>query len=113
AGCAEVTVGQTFAAPENPVALPPLHIDEPTISMDILVNDSPFAGQDGDFLTTRQLRERLDRERETNVGMRIDEIGTSGVFKVAGRGELHLSILVETMRRGGFGLAVGRPEVST
>jgi GTP-binding protein len=111
AGCEEVTVGQTFATPEHPDALPPLLIDEPTISMDILVNDSPFAGQDGEFLTTRQLRERLDRERETNVGMRIEEIGNSGVFKVAGRGELHLSILVETMRREGFELAVSRPEV--
>src|SRR5260370_30170327 len=79
--------------------------------MDVLVNDSPFAGQDGEFLTTRQLRERLDRERETNVGMWIEEIGTTGVFKVAGRGELHLSILVETMRREGFELAVSRPEV--
>ena len=111
AGCADVTVGQTFAVPEHPIALPPLHIDEPTISMDILVNDSPFAGKEGAFLTTRQLRERLDRERETNVGMRIEEVGNSGVFKVSGRGELHLSILVETMRREGFELAVSRPEV--
>jgi GTP-binding protein len=111
AGCAEVTVGQTFAAVENPCALPPLVIDEPTLSMDFLVNDSPFAGQDGVFLTTRQLRERLEREKETNVGLRIDEIGNSGIFKVSGRGELHLSILIETMRREGFELAVSRPEV--
>jgi GTP-binding protein len=111
AGCAEVTVGQTFASPENPQALPTLVIDEPTISMDVLVNDSPFAGQDGEFLTTRQLRERLDRERETNVGMRIEELGTTGVFKISGRGELHLSILIETMRREGFELSVSRPEV--
>ena len=111
AGCAEVSVGQTFASPENPAALPPLEIDEPTISMDILVNDSPFAGQDGNFLTTRQLRERLEREKETNVGMRIEEVGTTGVFKISGRGELHLSILIETMRREGFEMAVSRPEV--
>jgi GTP-binding protein len=111
AGSADVSVGQTFASPENPVALPPLQIDEPTISMDVLVNDSPFAGRDGDFLTTRQLRERLERERETNVGMRIEEVGNSGVFKISGRGELHLSILIETMRREGFELAVSRPEV--
>jgi GTP-binding protein len=111
AGSANVTVGETFASPENPVALPPLEIDEPTISMDVLVNDSPFAGKEGQFLTTRQLRERLEREKETNVGMRIEEIGNSGVFKISGRGELHLSILIETMRREGFELAVSRPEV--
>ena len=111
AGCADVTVGQTFASPDNPTALPPLQIDEPTLSMDFLVNDSPFAGQDGVFLTTRQLRERLEREQETNVGLRIEEEGNSGVFKVSGRGELHLSILIETMRREGFELAVSRPEV--
>ena len=92
-------------------ACPPLEIDEPTISMDILVNDSPFAGQDGNFLTTRRLRERLEREKETNVGMRIEEVGTTGVFKISGRGELHLSILIETMRREGFEMAVSRPEV--
>src|SRR5205085_9313305 len=78
---------------------------------DVLVNDSPFAGQDGVFLTTRQLRERLAREQETNVGLRIEEMGNSGVFKVSGRGELHLSILIETMRREGFEMAVSRPEV--
>ncbi len=112
AGCAEVTVGNTFASAENPKALPPLTIDEPTLSMDFLVNDSPFAGKDGGlFLTTRQLRERLEREQETNVGLRIVEEGNSGVFKVSGRGELHLSILIETMRREGFELAVSRPEV--
>src|SRR6185437_3434727 len=111
AGCAEVTVGHTFASPAHPVALPPLQIDEPTLSMDFLVNDSPFAGRDGVFLTTRQIRERLDREQETNVGLRIEEIGNSGVFKVSGRGELHLSILIETMRREGFELAVSRPQV--
>jgi GTP-binding protein len=112
AGCAEVTVGHTFAATEAPVALPPLQVDEPTLSMDFLVNDSPFAGKEGIFLTTRQLRERLDREKETNVGLHINEMGAnSGIFKVSGRGELHLSILIETMRREGFELSVSRPQV--
>lgn len=112
AGCAEVTVGLTFADPSKPVALPPLTVDEPTLSMDFLVNDSPFAGKDGGiFLTSRQLRERLEREKETNVGLRIEEIGNSGVFKVSGRGELHLSILIETMRREGFEMSVSRPQV--
>src|SRR5581483_11137501 len=112
AGCAEVTVGQTFASPENPVALPPLTIDEPTLSMDFLVNDSPFAGKDGGvFLTSRQLRERLEHEKQTNVGLRIEEVGNSGVFKVSGRGELHLSILIETMRREGFEMSVSPPQV--
>jgi GTP-binding protein len=111
AGCADVTVGQTFADPQNPEMLPPLQVDEPTISMDFLVNDSPFVGKEGVFLTTRQLRERLDREKETNVGLRITEVANSGVFKVSGRGELHLSILIETMRREGFEMSVSRPEV--
>jgi len=112
AGCAEVTVGLTFADPANPKALPPLTVDEPTLSMDFLANDSPFAGKDGGiFLTSRQLRDRLEREKETNVGLLIEEIGTTGVFKVSGRGELHLSILIETMRREGFELSVSRPEV--
>jgi GTP-binding protein len=112
AGCAEVTVGLTFADPANPKALPPLTVDEPTLSMDFLANDGPFAGKDGGiFLTSRQLRDRLEREKETNVGLLIEEIGTTGVFKVSGRGELHLSILIETMRREGFELSVSRPEV--
>ncbi len=112
AGCADVTVGHTFASTDNPVALPPLTVDEPTISMDFLVNDSSFVGKDGGaFLTTRQLRERLEREQETNVGLLIQEQANTGVFKVSGRGELHLSILIETMRREGFEMAVSRPQV--
>src|SRR5439155_5337732 len=106
AGCPDVTVGLTFADAANPVALPPLTVDEPTLSMDFLVNDSSFAGKDGGiFLTSRQLRERLEREKETNVGLWIEEVGNTGVFKVSGRGELHLSILIETMRREGFELS--------
>lgn len=111
AGLEEVHVGDTVAAAENPEALPPLEVDEPTISMEFMVNDSPFAGKDGKFLTSRHLRERLDREKETNVGLRIEEMGSQGVFKIAGRGELHLSVLIESMRREGYELAVSRPQV--
>ncbi len=112
AGLEEAQVGDTVASAENPEALPPLDIDEPTLSMEFMVNDSPFAGRDGKFLTTRHLRERLAQEKKTNVGLRIEEIdGTKGVFKISGRGELHLSVLVETMRREGFELALSRPEV--
>jgi GTP-binding protein len=111
AGVEDANVGDTIASPENPSALPPMEIDEPTLMMDFLVNDSPFAGQDGKFLTTRHIRERLLQEQETNVGLRVDEIANSSTFRVAGRGELHLSILIETMRREGFELAVSKPEV--
>ncbi|MFN0117361.1 MAG: translational GTPase TypA [Elusimicrobiota bacterium] len=110
-GVEEVHVGDTIASLENPEALPPMLIDEPTLAMDFMVNDSPFAGQDGEFLTSRHLRERLMHEQEINVGLRIEENGDSGTFRVAGRGELHLSILIETMRREGYELAVSKPEV--
>ncbi len=113
AGVEEVQVGDTVASADDPVALPPLEVDEPTISMEFMVNDSPFCGRDGKFLTSRHLRERLEHEKQTNVGLRIEEVGTSnqGVFKVSGRGELHLSVLIETMRREGYELAVSRPQV--
>jgi GTP-binding protein len=111
AGVDEVHVGDTVASAENPEALPPLEIDEPTISMEFMVNESPFAGRDGKFLTSRHLRARLEQEKQTNVGLRIEEVGSQGGFKVSGRGELHLSVLIETMRREGFELAVSRPEV--
>ncbi len=110
-GVEEANVGDTIAAAENPVALEPMTIDEPTLVMEFMVNDSPFAGQDGEFLTTRHLRDRLLHEQEINVGLRIEEIPNSSSFRVSGRGELHLSILVETMRREGFELAVSKPEV--
>jgi GTP-binding protein len=103
-------VGDTVAAEENPVALPPLKIDEPTLSMEFMVNDSPFSGREGKFLTSRHLRERLEQEMKTNVGLRVEEMALN-VFKVSGRGELHLSVLIETMRREGFELAVSRPQV--
>ncbi len=112
AGIEEAQVGDTVTCAENPEALPPLDIDEPTISIEFLVNNSPFCGQEGEFLTSRHLRERLEQELKTNVGLRIEELdGTQGVFKVSGRGELHLSVLIETMRREGFELSVSRPEV--
>ncbi len=110
AGMEEARVGDTVADAENPVALPPLLIDEPTLSMEFMVNDSPFSGRDGKFLTSRHLRERLEQELKTNVGLRVEEMAQN-VFKVSGRGELHLSVLIETMRREGFELAVSRPQV--
>jgi GTP-binding protein len=112
AGAEEAQVGDTVADAANPVALPTLEIDEPTLSMEFMVNDSPFCGKEGKFITTRHLRERLDKEKQTNVGLRIEEVdGAKGVFRIAGRGELHLSVLIETMRREGFELAVSRPQV--
>lgn len=112
AGMEEAQVGDTVSSAENPEALPPLDIDEPTLSMEFRVNDSPFSGLDGKFLTSRHLRTRLDQEKKTNVGLRIEELdGAQGFFKVSGRGELHLSVLIETMRREGYELAVSRPEV--
>jgi GTP-binding protein len=111
AGLEEVMVGDTLASVEAPEALPPLVVDEPTLSMEFMVNDSPFAGKDGKFVTSRHLKNRLLKEKETNVGLRIEELPGEGRFKVSGRGELHLTVLIETMRREGYELAVSRPEV--
>jgi GTP-binding protein len=111
AGVEEAKVGDTIASVESPVALAPMTIDEPTLVMEFMVNDSPFAGQDGEFLTSRHLRDRLIHEQEINVGLRVEEVPNSSSFRVAGRGELHLSVLIETMRREGFELAVSKPEV--
>ncbi|HMX44239.1 MAG TPA: EF-Tu/IF-2/RF-3 family GTPase, partial [Elusimicrobiota bacterium] len=110
AGMEEARVGDTVASAENPKALPPLEIDEPTLSIEFMVNDSPFSGREGKFLTSRHLRERLEQEMKTNVGLRVEEMALN-VFKVSGRGELHISVLIETMRREGFELAVSRPQV--
>jgi GTP-binding protein len=111
-GLDTVDIGDTIAAPENPVGLPPVTVDEPTLSMMFRVNDSPFAGQEGDYVTSRQIRERLEKELQHNVALKV-EFGAGGgdEYKVSGRGLLHLGILLETMRREGFELAVGKPQV--
>ena len=110
-GLADVSIGQTIADPENPEALPALNIDEPTLSMTFGVNTSPFAGREGTFVTSRHVRDRLFKETETNVSLRVEETDNTDTFKVSGRGELHLSVLIETMRREGFELQIGKPEV--
>lgn len=110
-GLEEVNIGDTVADPENPETLPAINIDEPTLSMLFSVNNSPFAGREGQFVTSRHLRDRLFREVETNVSMRVEETDSPDTFEVAGRGELHLSILIETIRREGFEFQVGKPKV--
>ena len=109
-GLGSVDIGDTIADPENPVALPRIEIDEPTLSMLFRVNDSPLAGE-GQYLTSRHIKERLDRELESNVALRVEPSDERDAFKVSGRGLLHLSILIETMRREGYELSVGKPEV--
>jgi GTP-binding protein len=110
-GLGEVQIGETIMDPVNPVALPPIAVDPPTLTMTFRVNDSPFAGQEGTYVTSRQLRERLFKEARTNVALRVKETDSPDAFEVAGRGELHLSILIETMRREGYELAVSKPQV--
>ncbi len=110
-GIAELNIGETACDKDFPEALPFVEIDEPTISMNFMVNDSPFAGQEGKFVTSRNIRARLFKEVETNVSMRVEETETTDSFKVSGRGELHLSILIETMRRQGYEFQVSRPQV--
>ncbi|MBT5483741.1 MAG: translational GTPase TypA [Gammaproteobacteria bacterium] len=110
-GIPELNISDTLCDPETPEALPPLTVDEPTISMTFQVNDSPFAGLDGKYVTTRNIKERLERELIHNVALRVEPGDSADKFKVSGRGELHLSVLIETMRREGFELAVSRPEV--
>ena len=110
-GLGDVSIGYTVADAENPEALPTINIDEPTLSMTFGVNTSPFAGREGQFVTSRHLRDRLFKEIETNVAMHVEETDSADVFKVSGRGELHLSILSEQMRREGYELQVGKPEV--
>lgn len=106
-----IKVGDTICDPNNVNPLPPIEIEEPTLSMNFLVNSSPFAGRSGKFLTNRHIKERLDRELETNVGLKVEELQDSDGYKVSGRGELHLSILLENMRREGYELSVSKPEV--
>jgi len=112
-GIEGVDIGDTLCAVESPVGLPPVSIDEPTLSMTFRINDSPFAGQEGDYVTSRQVRDRLMKELERNVALRVEPGAGSEEFIVAGRGVLHLGILLETMRREGFELSVGRPHVIT
>ena len=111
AGCSTISIGDTVCSLGKPNPLPPIHIDKPTLSMNFLVNNSPFAGQSGKFLTNRHLRERLEKELETNVGLEVEELENSDGFKVSGRGELHLSVLLENMRREGYELSVSKPQV--
>ncbi len=113
AGVTGITIGETITAVEQPAPLPNIAIDEPTIAMQFTVNTSPFAGREGQFVTSRHLRERLEKELLTNVSIRVEEMATTESFKVMGRGELQLSILVETMRREGYELMVGKPEIVT
>jgi GTP-binding protein len=110
AGVPDANIGETIADTQNPEALPFVEIDEPTLSMNFMVNDSPFAGQEGEFITSRHLRDRLMKELETNVSLRVKEI-TPDCFEVSGRGELHLSVLIETMRREGYELQVSKANV--
>ncbi|HET8827125.1 MAG TPA: translational GTPase TypA, partial [Terriglobales bacterium] len=113
AGVEGITIGETITNVENPAPLPPISIDEPTIAMQFTVNTSPFAGREGQFVTSRNLRDRLQKELLTNVSLRVEDTGSTDSFKVMGRGELQLSILLEMMRREGYELAVGKPEIVT
>ena len=111
AGNKNISIGDTICEHGKAKALPPIEIETPTLSMNFLVNDGPFAGKSGKFLTSRHIKERLDRECETNVGLRVEELPNSDGYKVSGRGELHLSILLENMRREGYELCVSKPQV--
>ncbi len=111
AGFADIQIGETICELNNPNPLPLIHIDEPTLQMNFSVNDSPFAGTEGKFVTSRQIRKRLYNELEKNVSLRVEDTENTDVFKVSGRGELHLGILIETMRREGYEFQVSKPEV--
>ncbi len=112
-GIADLNIGETLCSVDNIDPLPFVKIDEPTVSMNFIVNNSPFAGREGKYVTSRNLRDRLFKEVETNVAMRVEETDSADTFKVSGRGELHLSILIETMRREGYEFQVSRPQVIT
>jgi GTP-binding protein len=113
AGVEGITIGESLTSVENPKPLPKIQIDEPTIAMTFLVNTSPFSGQEGQYVTSRNLRDRLDKELLTNVSIKVEEAGGPDAFKVMGRGELQLAILIEMMRREGYEVAVGKPEILT
>jgi GTP-binding protein len=112
-GIESVNIGMTICDPQHPLGLPPISVDEPTLAMNFQVNTSPLAGREGKFVTSRQLRERLYRELQSNVAMRVEDTDEPDVLRVSGRGELHLTILIENMRREGYELAVSRPQVLT
>lgn len=112
-GIQDINIGETICDPENIEQLPFVKIDEPTVSMNFIVNNSPFAGREGKYVTSRNLRDRLFKEIETNVALRVEETDSADTFKVSGRGELHLSILIETMRRQNYEFQVSRPQVIT
>ncbi len=112
-GIDEVNIGLTVCDPQSPEGLPPISVDEPTLQMNFQVNTSPFAGREGKYVTSRQIRERLYRELQSNVALRVEDTEEPDVFQVSGRGELHLTILIENMRREGYELAVSRPQVLT
>ena len=111
AGCNHISIGDTVCEHGDVNPLSPIHIDKPTLSMNFLVNNSPFAGRSGKYLTSRHIKDRLDKELETNVGLEVEELPNSEGYKVSGRGELHLSILLENMRREGYELSVSKPQV--
>ena len=111
AGISDISIGETIADIDNPIQLPPIHIDEPTLKAIFYVNKSPFAGKEGEYVTSRNIKERLFHEVETDVALRVEETSDADRWVVSGRGELHLSILIEKMRREGYELAVGRPQV--
>src|SRR5918995_712806 len=113
AGIEDITIGETIASPENPVAMPPIAVDEPTVSMIFGVNTSPMSGRDGQYVTSRQIKDRLERELLGNVSIRVEPTDTPEQMKVLGRGELQLSILIEMMRREGFEMQVSRPDIVT
>ena len=110
-GISDISIGDTLCSPENPEPIPFQKISEPTIAMQFIVNDSPFAGQEGKYVTSRHLRDRLFRELNTDVSLRVEEMENTDSFKVSGRGELHLSVLIENMRREGYEFAVSKAEV--
>ncbi len=112
-GISDISIGDTLNNPDHINPLPALIIEEPTLSMMFMVNSSPFAGKDGKYVTSRNIRERLDRELEVNIGLKVEDTDSADVFNVSGRGELHLSILIENMRREGFELAISKPQVIT